>query len=126
MSDKKKVLVVDDEPDVQTFLSALFQDNGFDVVVAENGLDAWKKVEAEKPDLITLDMTMPEQTGVRTFRDLKAHEVYKSIPIIIVTGIGEPMNNFLSRMRNSPQPEGFLSKPIDKKELLDLATKLTA
>jgi CheY-like chemotaxis protein len=68
---------------------------------------------------------MPEQSGVRTFRDLKAHESYKTIPIIIVTGIGEPMHNFLSRMRNSPQPEGFVSKPIDKKELLALAAKLT-
>jgi CheY-like chemotaxis protein len=125
MSDKKKVLVVDDEQDVVTFLTALFQDNGYDTVTASNGVEAWQLVGSEKPDLITLDMSMPEQSGVRTFRDLKAHESYKTIPIIIVTGIGEPMHNFLSRMRNSPQPEGFVSKPIDKKELLALAAKLT-
>jgi CheY-like chemotaxis protein len=125
MSDKKKVLVVDDEQDVVTFLTALFQDNGYDTVTASNGVEAWKLVGSEKPDLITLDMSMPEQSGVRTFRDLKAHDSYKTIPIIIVTGIGEPMHNFLSRMRNSPQPEGFVSKPIDKKELLALAAKLT-
>ncbi len=125
MSDKKKVLVVDDEQDVVTFLTALFQDNGYDTVTAGNGVEAWKLVGSEKPDLITLDMSMPEQSGVRTFRDLKAHETYKTIPVIIVTGIGEPMQNFLSRMRNAPQPEGFVSKPIDKKELLALAAKLT-
>jgi CheY-like chemotaxis protein len=125
MSDKKKVLVVDDEQDVVTFLTALFQDNGYDTVTASNGVEAWQLVGSEKPDLITLDMSMPEQSGVRTFRDLKAHETYKTIPVIIVTGIGEPMHNFLSRMRNSPQPEGFVSKPIDKKELLALAAKLT-
>jgi CheY-like chemotaxis protein len=125
MSDKKKVLVVDDEQDVVTFLTALFQDNGYETVTAENGVEAWTLVANEKPDLITLDMSMPEQSGVRTFRDLKAHETYKSIPVIIVTGIGEPMQNFLSRMRNSPQPEGFISKPIEKKELLEMAAKLT-
>ncbi len=125
MSDKKKVLVVDDEQDVVTFLTALFEDNGYDTVTASNGVEAWQLVGSEKPDLITLDMSMPEQSGVRTFRDLKAHATYKTIPIIIVTGIGEPMHNFLSRMRNSPQPEGFVSKPIEKKELLALAAKLT-
>lgn len=126
MSEKKKVLVVDDEQDVLIFLTALFEDHGYETVTAKDGVEAWKRVEEEKPDLITLDMTMPEQSGVRTFRDLKAHETYKAIPIVIVTGIGEPMQNFLKRMRNSPQPEGFISKPIDKKELLDLADKLTA
>lgn len=126
MSDKKKVLVVDDEQDVLIFLTALFEDSGYETVTAKDGVQAWKQIESEKPDLITLDMSMPEQSGVRTFRDIKAHDTYKAIPIIIVTGIGEPMQNFLSRMRNSPQPEGFVSKPIDKKELLDLAAKLTA
>ena len=126
MSEKKRVLVVDDEQDVLVFLTALFEDHGYETVTAKDGLQAWRLVEETKPDLITLDMTMPEQSGVRTFRDLKAHDTYKAIPVVIVTGMGEPMHNFLSRMRNSPQPEGFISKPIDKKELLDLAAKLTA
>ena len=125
MSDNKKVLVVDDEQDIVTFLTTLFEDNGYDTVVAMDGAEAFRKAQTEGPDLITLDMSMPEQSGVRTFRDLKAHAELKAIPIIIVTGIGEPMQNFISKMRNSPKPEGFISKPIEKAELLRLAGELT-
>ena len=125
MSDKKKVLVVDDEQDIVTFLTTLLEDNGYDTITAKDGAEAFKKADTERPDLITLDMSMPEQSGVRTFRDLKAHAELKAIPIIIVTGIGEPMQNFINKMRNAPQPEGFISKPIDKQELLRLANELT-
>ncbi|MCU0693749.1 MAG: response regulator [Polyangiaceae bacterium] len=125
MSNKKKVLVVDDEQDVLTFLTTLFEDNGYETVTAEDGEEAFRKAQSERPDLITLDMSMPEHSGVRTFRDLKAHDELKAIPVIIVTGIGEPMQNFLNKMRNSPKPEGFVSKPIDRQELLRMANDLT-
>ncbi len=126
MSKTKRILVVDDEPDVVTFLATLFQDNGYEVVTAGDGVDAFRLAKSESPDLITLDMSMPEQSGVRTFRDLKADPVLARIPVIIVTGIGEPMRGFLEKIKKAPEPEGFIAKPIDKAELLQLVQKLTA
>jgi len=122
----KRILVVDDEPDVLTFLSTLFQDHGYEVVTAQNGAAAFQVAQRDKPDLITLDMSMPEQSGVRTFRDLKADADLRSIPVIIVTGIGEPMKGFLEKLKKAPEPEGFIAKPIDKAELLKLAERLTS
>lgn len=126
MTRTKRILVVDDEPDIVTFLSTLFQDNGFDVISAGNGADAFRLAKAERPDLITLDMSMPEQSGVKTLRDLKADADLAKIPVIVVTGIGEPMKGFLDKIKKAPQPDGFVSKPIDREELLGLAKKLTA
>ena len=126
MTKSKRILVVDDEPDVVTFLSTLFQDNGYEVVTASNGAEAFDLARSQAPDLITLDMSMPEQSGVRTLRDLKGDAALSKIPVIIVTGIGEPMKEFLEKIKKAPQPEGFIAKPIDKDELLALVRKLTA
>jgi len=126
MTKTKRILVVDDEPDVVTFLSTLFQDNGYEVITASNGAEAFDLAKTQAPDLITLDMSMPEQSGVRTLRDLKGDAALSKIPVIIVTGIGEPMKEFLEKIKKAPQPEGFIAKPIDKNELLALVSKLTA
>jgi DNA-binding response OmpR family regulator len=91
----KKILVVDDEPDIVTYLEALFQDNGFEVIAAYNGKEAFEKAVNEKPDLISLDITMPEESGIRTFRDLQDHEATQKIPIIIVTGIDPQFKRFI-------------------------------
>jgi len=58
MTDKKKILIVDDEPDVLTYLTALFQDNGYDTLTAEDGVKGFDLAKSEMPDLITLDITM--------------------------------------------------------------------
>ncbi len=124
MSEKKKVLLVDDEQDLLTFLSALFTDHGYQPVTALDGLECVQKARSEKPDLITLDMTMPKQSGVKTFRELKDDPELKDIPVIVITAIGENMGDFLKGRRQIPPPEGFMSKPIDQKELMEMAKQL--
>ena len=69
---KRTILIVDDEPDVAAYLKAFFEDNGFRAVTAADGKQGFEKATAEHPDLITLDITMPEESGVRMFRDLQA------------------------------------------------------
>ncbi len=124
MTEKKKILIVDDEQDLLTFMAAFFSDNGFDTVTALDGVQAMEMAREEKPDLITLDMTMPKQSGVRTYRDLKEDEELKKIPVIIITAIGDGMKYFLDNRRQIPKPEGFMSKPIDKVELVKMARNL--
>ena len=70
-SEKKVVLIVDDEPDFRVYLSTFLEDNGFLTVTAKDGDEALAKVQRNRPDLITLDITMPEKSGVRFYREMK-------------------------------------------------------
>lgn len=125
MNDKKRVLVVEDEVDVRTYISTLFQDQGYEILTAENGKEGFELAKKEKPDLITLDIAMPSQSGMRTFRMFKDSEELKSIPVIIITGMGENVESFIKRLKGfSSQPEGFMGKPIDEEKLIKMASDL--
>ena len=124
MTDKKTVLVIDDEPDTVTYFSSLLEDNGYAVVTAQNGAEAIERVKDARPDLITLDITMPETSGVRCYRDLREHEAWRSIPVIMVTGVSGDFQTFISSRKHLPPPDGYLSKPVDEAELLALVRKL--
>jgi CheY-like chemotaxis protein len=126
MQDKKTVLIIDDEPDTLTYFSSLLQDNGFNTILAENGDEGLKKVRAAKPDLITLDITMPETSGVRCYRELRETDEWKSIPIIMITGMSEDFRGFISSRKQVPPPDGYLSKPVDEEQLLKMVRQLTA
>ena len=125
MADKKKILVVDDELDIRTYLSTLFEDNGYATVLAQDGEDARRQVEANPPDLITLDISMPEKSGVKFYREIKEDERWKKIPVIIVTGVSGDFQKFISTRHQVPPPEGFISKPIDREEILGMVKRLT-
>jgi CheY-like chemotaxis protein len=131
-NDKKIILVVDDEPHVVTYLETLLQDNGFETVAASNGREGMEKVTAKKPHLICLDITMPEESGLRFYRDLKNDPALRTIPVVIVTAVtgygGDPdgLKKFLSDRRHVPPPEGFFSKPIDQAEFVAKIKQLLA
>ena len=125
MNDKKRVLVVDDEVDVRTYISTLFEDQGYEILTAENGKEGFELAKKEKPDLITLDIAMPSQSGMRTFRLFKDSEELKNIPVIIITGMGENVESFIKRLKGfSSQPEGFMGKPIDEEKLIKMVSDL--
>lgn len=117
MEKKKKALVVDDEADVRAYLGALLEDSGFEVSMAEDGLQGIEVARNEKPDIITLDISMPDQSGVRTYRQLKTDDALKHIPVIIITGFSDKMRTYLKKLAGFPFPEGFMNKPIDPEEL---------
>ena len=120
----KKILVVDDEQDVLNYLTALFQDNGYRTVTAGDGLKAVEVARSEKPDLITLDITMPDQSGIRTYRQYKQDPELKSSPVIIITAMGEDVNTFINRLQGFVKPEGFMAKPIDPDKLVTMTAGL--
>ena len=118
METKKKILIIDDEEDVITYLSTFFTDNGFDTIYAMNGKDGFEKAIIEKPDIITLDVSMPEESGVKALRDLQNHESTKNTPIIMVTGVSTDMKRFIESRKQVHPPEGYFEKPIDREALL--------
>ena len=126
MSEKKKILVVDDEKDVLAYLTTLLEDNGYETISAEDGKKGFDLAKQEKPDLITLDITMPDQSGVRTYRYYKEDDELKGIPVIIITAVGDSMRSFLKKLAGFQEPEGFMNKPIDEKELLEMISDLLA
>jgi CheY-like chemotaxis protein len=126
MASRKKILIVDDEEDIRTYLSTLLGDQGFETLLAKDGEEAWKQVEANSPDLVSLDISMPQKSGIKFYREMKADDRWKKIPIIIVTGVSEDMRKFLSSRHQVPPPEGYLAKPISPEEILTLIQKLTA
>jgi CheY-like chemotaxis protein len=124
--DKKTILVVDDEPDIRDFISTLLEDNGYATIVAADGGQGIDKVKEHRPDLVTLDITMPEKSGVRFYRDMKESDEWKDIPIIIITGIAADFEKFISTRKQVPPPEAYVSKPIEPKEILELVKKFTS
>ena len=113
---KYKILVVDDEPDVLTFISSVLEDNGADVYSASNGIDALKAASIVLPDLITLDLSMPNMDGGQVFEKLRKDPELRNIPVCIISG--KPELRRLIYERNVPPPEGYLDKPISAKTLL--------
>lgn len=128
----KKILVIDDEPHIVSYLEALLQDNGYTTSSASNGAKGMEEVKRFKPDLVCLDITMPEQSGLRFYRNLKEDPEYKSVPVVIVTavtGLGgnpEPFKQFVNTRRQFPAPEAFFSKPIDRKEFIESIGQILA
>jgi len=81
------ILVVDDEADVRAFLTAVLEKEGHRVVTAPDGRQALRIAEEEQPDLIILDLQMPEATGTDFYRRLTKDEALRNTPIIVVSGV---------------------------------------
>jgi DNA-binding response OmpR family regulator len=114
----KKILIVDDEPDMLSFLATFLQDNGFEIISAVDGKDCFEKAKKFHPDLITLDISMPEESGVKAFRNIQETEETKDIPVIIITGISKDFKKFIHTRKHVQPPIAYMEKPIDTSELL--------
>jgi CheY-like chemotaxis protein len=126
MSKPKKILIVDDELDILTYFEAIFQDSGYDTVLAQDGVEGFELAESEKPDLIALDITMPGQSGIRTYRQYKQHPALKDVPVIIITAVNDSFKKILNDIDGLVTPEAFFNKPIDPAELLRVVEELLA
>ncbi|MBI5249300.1 MAG: response regulator [Desulfomonile tiedjei] len=121
----KKILVVDDEPDVIIFLTTLLRKNGYEVCEACDGVEGMKKVLEEKPDLVCLDLIMPEKTGIKMYREMRKDEQLRKVPVIMVTGIEvvdpwdfKGFKEYIHEKASIHAPEGYIEKPIDKEKFL--------
>jgi CheY-like chemotaxis protein len=111
-----KILVVDDEPDFVTFLSTVLEDNGAEVHKAYTGDEALQMARSVKPDVLTLDITMPGKTGIEVFEELRGDNETADIPICIITGKPEMRKLIYDRAKRPP--EGYVDKPIGEDSIL--------
>jgi len=125
----KKVLVVDDELDIRTFISTLLESQGYKTVLAPNGELGLQKVKSDKPDLITLDIMMPQESGIKMYRDLKTDPKLKGIPVVIISAMAKKTffhsQKLLDQFRGEkvPAPEGYIEKPPEPEELMEEVEK---
>lgn len=110
-----KILIVDDDPVIQKYLSILLRKDNYHCIRATNGIEAIRKVKTSNPDLILLDVMMPEIDGLEVCKKLKGHLSTHHIPIIIITGFAD---RDMKVKGLSAGANDFLTKPIDKLELM--------
>ena len=115
----RKVLVVDDEEDVRSFLTMVFEDAGAEVLSASDGDEAVAMAREHQPDLISLDLSMPGKDGVETFVELRRTAETEEIPVCVVTG--HPEFRQVIYDRPVAPPEGYLGKPVDEEKLVAYA-----
>lgn len=128
----KKILVIDDEPDALTFIETVLLDDGFEPLTTTSAVQSLNIAKQEHPDLILLDLIMPEKSGISLFQELKTDPVLKEIPVVVVSGVsqvtGADFREFSFKLPDPKgesdgvvtyvRPEGFVEKPIDPSELL--------
>jgi CheY-like chemotaxis protein len=132
----KRILIVDDEPDAISYISSVLEDNGYEYLSAENGDQGLELAQKEKPDMILLDLIMPEKSGMLMFQELKKDPELGKIPVIVVSGaseaLGVDLRNFMIKQPRRgkekvvettgetqfTEPNAYVEKPVDPNELI--------
>ena len=126
----KKVLIVDDEMDMRIFLSTLLETSGYKTIIATNGEEGMQKARKHKPAVIILDVLMPKSGGIQMYREVKTDENLKATPVIMISAIAKKTFFHSMKMLNSyrgetvPEPEGYIEKPPESDELLEILARI--
>lgn len=124
----KKILIIDDEPDVNTYLEAVLKSNGYETYSISDVENAMDKVKEIHPKLICLDIMMPRETGISFYSKLRKDKKFSKIPVIIISGVVESekfnIYSFISD-KSIPAPECYMEKPINVKKFINKVKQLT-
>jgi len=113
---KKKILIVDDDIKLLNTLKVKLEENGYQVITAENGFEGLKKVEKETPDLVITDVVMPEKDGAELIFDLQKD--FPNIKMIAMTGTGQGAQAYLQSITSHSKVQYAFEKPFEMDELL--------
>jgi len=126
----KKVLVVDDELDMRTFITTLLETEGFKPLSAEDGIKGLEVAREKKPALIILDVMMPRESGITMYREIKTSPDLKDIPVIMLSALAKKTFFHSQKVLNDykgekiPEPEEYIEKPPEPEELLTAINNL--
>jgi len=121
----KTVLVVDDEEDVRDYLATVLEDSGFSVVTAADGAEALERVESAIPDFISLDLVMPNRSGMKFLHDLRRKQEWRDIPVVVVTAhahddLGKADFVEIFSGKQLAGPSFYLEKPVNPDQYVGL------
>ncbi len=124
--EKKKILLVDDDPDFVGAIRSMLEVNDFEVAVAYDGREGLEKAGQFNPDLIILDMMMPVMGGREACKKLKTDPTTKKIPVILLTAISDHVTTTTYTHRDvlESHAEEYISKPVQKEVLLNIIKSL--
>jgi CheY-like chemotaxis protein len=118
----KRVLIIDDDPDVREIVGISLQQRGIPVLVAEDGEEGLETARSEKPDLIILDVLMPKKDGLSVFEDLLKEENLAVIPVVMLTSVSDKVGFGFSadtmKEHFGKKPAAYLEKPVDPEKLV--------
>lgn len=126
----KKILVIDDELDVITYLQMALEDNGYIVFVASNAAAGWAAAINELPDVICLDILMPGKTGISLLNEFRNEPTLNNTRVVIISGMITAQNKDYANLINEPgknlvKPDAFVEKPIILDSFLETIQRLT-
>ena len=121
MNPKKRILVVDDEPDFVSVVKANLEKSGFQVETAFDGEEALGKVRKNPPDAIVLDVMMPEKDGYAVCKELKADKRFERIPVLLLTAVAEhvPTTRYSHYDGMAMEADDYLAKPASAEQIVD-------
>ena len=128
MAENVKILVVDDDPDIRTVLTALLESRGYKIVTASNGKEGLDTLKAEKPNLMILDLLMSEMDGFTVMQKLKDPRwaKYAHIPIMVLTSVREDASRRRYELETgvSMDVDDYIEKPINPPVVLERVERL--
>jgi CheY-like chemotaxis protein len=123
MKKKARILVVDDDDRILRVIEALLIPHGYEVSTARNGQEAITSMSVTKPDLVLMDIFMPEMDGYSALGEIKENEATKKVPVIMVSAVGQELNKLLAESLGAA---GYITKPFKSAELLETVTHFSA
>lgn len=120
--DLRKVVCVEDEPEMIDLIQLILNRKGFEVIGANGGVEGLETIRREKPDLVLLDLMMPEMDGWQVYQQLKADERTQNIPVIVVTAKAQNIDKVLGL--HIAKVDDYIPKPFSLQELVDRVDKV--
>lgn len=116
-----RVAIVDDEEDVLTFLRLVLEDAGFEVLACDRPVEALDLVARFEPDLVCLDLLMPERMGTSLYAAMRKNPGLASVPVLILSGLNtrDELVQIFRREGNLRPPVAFIEKPVDTPHFLE-------
>jgi two-component system, OmpR family, alkaline phosphatase synthesis response regulator PhoP len=126
----RKILIVDDDPDIRDALEVLLEAEGYEVITAFDGEDGLAKIKEDNPDLVILDLLMPKLDGYAMYKTLQEPDWAdrKDIPIVVLTSVSENVSQRRYELETGARMkvDEYLEKPIDPDDVLESVQKLLA
>jgi CheY-like chemotaxis protein len=122
MSAKELILVVDDDPDLVDAISTKLEAKDYRTAKAYDGIQAWEKIKQEKPDLVILDVMMPNKDGYSTCEEIKKDPNFKDISVVLLTAVVDnlPTTSYTHHEGRTTPADDFIPKPVDLDKLMDI------
>ena len=117
MSDKRRILCIEDEPEMIDLIRLILERKGFEVLGAVGGQEGLEVVRSEKPDLVLLDLMMPDVDGWEVYRQMKADKEVQDIPVIVVTAKAQSIDKVLGL--HIAKVDDYVTKPFGPGDLVE-------